>query len=110
MWLIGKLVCVCAIVIVAMAVPANAAEKKGTEIDGTWKLIEYFENGKPLNDIVKQNYLIVRKNGLQTITRDGKPFSKVKFKIDPSQSPSHINFINDQGCLEIGRASCRERV
>ena len=48
MWLIGKLVCVCAIVIVAMAVPANAAEKKGTEIDGTWKLIEYFENGKPL--------------------------------------------------------------
>lgn len=65
-----------------------------TEIDGTWKLTKYFENGTANEEIVKQNYIIVRKGGLQEITKDGKPFSKTWFEVDASHSPKHIDFIH----------------
>ena len=65
-----------------------------TEIDGTWKLTKYFENGAANEEIVKQNYIIVRKDGLQVITKDGKPFSNTWFEVDASHSPKHVDFIH----------------
>jgi uncharacterized protein (TIGR03067 family) len=82
-------------------VSADADEKKGTEVDGIWKLTKYIENGKPNEDVVKGNYRIVRKDGLQEITKDGKPFSKAKFEVDPAKTPKHIDFIDDKG-IRVG--------
>ena len=99
MRVITLLICACVVLAGAPFVTADDAEKRGTEVDGTWKLIKYIENGKPREDIVKQNYLIVRKDGVQEITKDGKPFSKSKFKVDPSKTPKHIDFLGDPGAL-----------
>lgn len=71
--------------------------KKGTEVDGTWKLIKYIEDGKPNESEVKANYLIVRNDGVQVITKGGKPFSKVNFEVDPTKTPRYIDFIDDKG-------------
>ena len=96
---IALLGCVCVVVVGAAFRLAGAEEKKETEVDGTWKLIKYIENGKPREDIVKQNYLIVRKDGVQEITKDGKPFTKSRFKVDSSRTPKHIDFLGDPGAL-----------
>ena len=47
---------ICAWVVLAGApfVTADDAEKRGTEVDGTWKLIKYIENGKPREDIASR--------------------------------------------------------
>ena len=100
MRVIALLICACVVAAGAPIVAADDAEKRGTEVDGIWKLIRYIENGKPREDIVKQNYVIVRKDGVQEIKKDGKPFSKSKFKVDPSKSPKHIDFLGDSGDSE----------
>src|SRR5687768_12106695 len=81
---------------VPLAVTADDAQKV-TEVDGTWKLTKYVENGRPNEDVAKGNYQIVRKDGTQAITKDGKPFSKGKYEVDPAKSPKHIDLIDDKG-------------
>lgn len=73
------------------------ADGKGSEIDGAWKLTKYIESGKPNEEDVKANYRVLRKDGIQEITKDGKSFSKAKFEIDPSKSPKQITFTDDNG-------------
>jgi uncharacterized protein (TIGR03067 family) len=75
----------------------HAEEQKSTEVDGTWKLVEYIENGTPNADEVKANYVIVRKDGIQEITKNGEPFNKRKIEIDPTKTPKHIDFIDEKG-------------
>lgn len=40
-----------------------AVEASQTEVDGKCKLVDYFEDGKPGDVIVRQNYVIVREQG-----------------------------------------------
>jgi uncharacterized protein (TIGR03067 family) len=108
MRVIALLIWACVAVACVPFVTAGDAEKSETEVDGTWKLIKYIENGKPREEIVKQNYLIVRKHGVQEITKDGKPFSKTKFKVDPSKTPKHIDFLSDKGALGAYEIKGRE--
>lgn len=66
-----------------------SAESK-TEIDGEWSLEEYYQDGKLVQAIVDSKYVIHRENGVQTITKDGKPFSKFGFAVDTSKSPKRM--------------------
>jgi uncharacterized protein (TIGR03067 family) len=67
------------------------------EIDGTWKLTKYIENGKANEEEVRANYRIIRKEGTQEITKDDKPFSKRQFMLNPELTPKHIDFIDADG-------------
>lgn len=91
------LLVVCVVSIGMPFVSVSAEEKMETEVDGTWKLIKYIETGKPNADEINANYLVVRKDGVQEITKDGKPFSKTKFAVAPSKTPKHIDFIDEKG-------------
>ncbi len=52
-----------------------------TEIDGTWQLVEWNENGRLDERVVADDYRIVRINGVQSIARGGMPFSASWFRV-----------------------------
>ncbi len=74
--------------------PALAPLVIPSEIDGSWKLTQYIENGSSKDEIVAENYVITRKDGMQEITKDGKPFSKRWFEVDEVKLPKQITFID----------------
>jgi uncharacterized protein (TIGR03067 family) len=93
------------LIIAGMAGTATGDEQKPAieaNVDGHWRLTRYIEDGKPNDAEVQANYRVVRKNGVQEIFRDGKPFSQRKFEIDAEQSPKHIDFIDDCGARVRG--------
>ena len=60
------------------------------QIDAAWKLTKYVENGKANDEVVKMDYRVVRKAGVQEITAGGKPFTKRKFTVDPEKKPIEV--------------------
>ena len=93
------------VITAGLAGTAIGDEKKPvvtTNLDGHWQLTRYIEDGKPNDAEVQANYRVVRKNGVQEIFKDGKPFSQRRFEVDPEQSPQHIDFIDDRGARVRG--------
>ncbi|WP_406698680.1 hypothetical protein V5E97_07310 [Singulisphaera sp. Ch08] len=92
------------VVLTTMPFLAGAGHEKvaATEVDGTWRLTRYIENGKPNEEEVRANFLIVRKNGIQEITRGGTFFSKRKITIDPLKTPKQIDLVDDAGVCVVG--------
>lgn len=80
------------ITLLAVLLPAGSSLSAETEVDGTWQLIYYYEEGKSGDEIVKQNYVIVRRDGVQKITMNGNPFMTAKFVVDSSKKPSQQRF------------------
>ena len=87
---------------VPLAPAADGENARTTEVDGTWRLTGYIEDGRPNEDEVRANYRIVRTDGIQEITRAGKFFNKRVFKVDPRKMPRHIDFIDDKGAVVRG--------
>lgn len=63
-----------------------------SELDGTWKLIGYSVKGVEDSEIVAQDYVIVRRDGLQSITKGGEEFSTNLFVVHTTKSPKEIDF------------------
>lgn len=62
------------------------------DIEGQWHVRKSLEAEGKWVDETDAKFLVVRQNGLQTITRDGQPFSKRKYSIDPSTTPKSLTF------------------
>ena len=91
-------------VALALAAVQSTAEDAAvkSEVDGTWKLVEYIENGTPNAAVVEAGYEIRRQNGVQEIYSRGKLFSSRKFKVNAAATPRQIDFIDDAGKVTHG--------
>lgn len=80
------------------AAASYAAEKSTPEeVEGTWKLTGYVEDGKAKPEEVKADYLVTRKAGVQEITKGGEIFTTRRYEVDVKNSPKTIDFISDAG-------------
>lgn len=66
-------------------------EPKATEIDGTWELQKSMEGGGKWVDETAAKFVAVRRDGIQTITKDGTLFSRRRFSVDLSSSPKSVD-------------------
>ena len=78
------------IVVVLAPFALHAAEEGKTEIDGTWEVISYNDNGKEDAKSVKSEYIAVRQKGVQTITKEGKPWKERRYSVNPKANPKEI--------------------
>lgn len=80
------------VVLVASPLALPAAEQI-TEIDGTWELTSFIEKGQEDAKIVQSKFVLVRENGIQSITKDGKPWGKKRaYRIDAKATPKQATW------------------
>lgn len=82
--------------VIALLLTAGAAEDEGGEdgkaLQGTWQVVSSEIDGeKQAEDEVKQ-YTLVVSGGQMTINKSGDVVMKGPFKLDPGQTPRHLDF------------------
>jgi uncharacterized protein (TIGR03067 family) len=71
----------------------RASGEVKTEIDGTWEVTRFNEQGTDTSEPVRSKLVVVRENGIQTTTKDGKPWGKKShYSIAPNTAPKQIAF------------------
>jgi uncharacterized protein (TIGR03067 family) len=73
--------------------PETPGEKDQKLIQGTWLLVTAEENGKPSGKDTKGVKLIVKDDTLKIVEPGGKEEPTLKFKLDASKKPRHIDLI-----------------
>lgn len=64
-----------------------------SEVDGTWKLVRFNKNGEDNPARVKEGYVVVRENGIQTTTKGGESVKKLRYALH-SANPRMISFFD----------------
>jgi len=77
--------------------PESSPPVKSTEIDGVWELTDYFQNGRPISEIVAKKYVIYRQCGFQLITIRGIPYSLYFYFLSNDSGQKTILFRGPDG-------------
>jgi uncharacterized protein (TIGR03067 family) len=78
--------------LVLVPLTLRAAEATKSEVDGTWEMIRLSDNGKDDQETVKAKFVVVRENGTQTITKEGKVWKKLRYTLNPKSKPKQITW------------------
>lgn len=105
----GDLLITCVNTVAESATPDTFESKEGSklqrivwkrvhasELDGAWKLVGYSVSGVDDYEIVAQDYILVRRDGLQSITKGGEPFSSNLFVTHSMKTPKEIDFYDSK--------------
>jgi uncharacterized protein (TIGR03067 family) len=86
-----------------VAIAAGADEEK---IQGSWRLVEAFHDGKPLPAREREGVWMEFRNGVLTVHSKGKAPIKGTYTMKPDRTPRHLDLVlpGDDGPKDVIRA------